>query len=319
MVGLLGCSKNNLFFTGQQSGHFNKLGVYKETHIWQTESKKFDILFIINNSPAMEVEQWQLGEQIDHLLRPIAYMDWRAGIVEADYRASNPSNDLGRLVQIGDKRIITPHDPRSVFIDNIVRPLSKGGCSQCPRSYASPLFTLMHSIEKRHTDNKDFFRPEAQLVVFVLTNENEKKKHGAQAITHRDVLEVVNQAFGNGRQMTVYGLAVLPRDKACYDRQKKLKSRGSYALELMHLARATRGHLYSVCDNQYTKSLKSIGAQIQQHATQYIELDHIPQENTLNVRTEAGRPLKWSLNGRKLYITERLDKTQMLISYKPQE
>lgn len=207
--------------------------VAEQTFSWITEdggqsqldfNPQVDILFVTDDSDSMESAQRNLVANIDRFTNGInknKMIDYNIGVVstwdssDAYAKANKDKYQIGELRYIKDskgqnynKRFITKKEKQLLASSlNIgVAPLSKGGPET--EEFFAPLTAALEKSGAGAT-NDGFFRPNAQLVVIVMTDAEE----GGTRITPAQMAQtLVDFKGGNADKISVYGVLVNAKD-----------------------------------------------------------------------------------------------------------
>ncbi len=279
---------------------------------------RVDVLIIDDNSDSMRLAQQKLGDRLQAFLGSLAKIDWQIGITTTDV-SNGPFGLQGRLLDIdaAHHRILTPATANvaQVFAQIIVRKETWNCGESCPSTDERPLRATIDAIGKRNSDNVGFFRDGADLVVIILSNEDEASEGGKTADTYDTVKAAVQKAFGTQKPLTGFGLLVIPGDAACYAASSTLG--GHYGAILNDFAVASGGTVGSICAADYGPTLASIGQRVRE-GIKVAVLSGTPQPGTLQVKVMPADPtLTWALSGRTLtFAHPPKPGTQVVVFYK---
>ena len=82
---------------------------------------------------------------------------------------------------------------------------------------------IVLAMGKKDTENRGFFRAGADLVVIVLTNEDEGSNGKAPDLVHPStVVAAAKTIFGLNKSFTGFGLYIKPGDTNCYNAMKNV-------------------------------------------------------------------------------------------------
>lgn len=282
---------------------------------------RVDVLFVDDNSDSMRDAQKKLGDRLKDFLGSVAKIDWQIGITTTDV-SDGPFGLKGRLIDFPSikKRFLVPTTPNvtQLFADTIVRKETWDCGKVCPSTDERPLRATIQAIGRRSTDNAGFFRPDADLVVIILSNEDEASDGGKTADTYETVKAAAKAAFGEQKSLTGFGLIVPPGDTACFAQSSVLG--GQYGVLLNDFAVKSGGLVGSICAADYGPTLASIGQRVRE-GIKIAVLSATPIASTLEVLvTPPDATLTWKLSGRTLtFAHPPKPGSQVVVKYKAKE
>lgn len=304
LIGLLGvlisgCS-SDVSFTKIQSLQESLSGTYKtEDFVQNYNGKKLDILVVVDNSGSMAEEQEKLGQKIDSFLSTLYDIDWQLAITTTDVSdgAYGIKGDLLNFEGL-NTYILTQNSPnyQQAFQNTIVR---KEGinCSQsCPSGDEQPLRAAIMALEKRNTNNKGFFRPNADLGLLILSDEDEMSTGPSKATSPQSVITTVNNIWGDQKRVFTYGMVIQPNDTACFNENNGVGNYGDFVYELAQL---TGGLTGSICDADYAPTLGLIGDHAR-HLINGVQLQLYPEVDTISINFTPSHKTEWTLAGRNI-------------------
>ena len=160
----------------------------------------------------------------------------------------------------------------------------------------------MMAIDERFGANKDFFRPNVDLVVVVLSDEDEQSTAPASATRPEQVVDRVHSAFGSAQPFAVHGIIIRPGDTACkaeQDAQIREGSGAAYGTRVDALAKLTYGSTSSICDADYAKNLSAISEKVRKLLSTF-ELDRDPKPGTVEVSLTPAQNIGYRVEGRRV-------------------
>lgn len=231
------CATANPCVVGPHTAHIN------QDYPIAGATNKVDILFVIDNSGSMAVEQQNLGQRFSSFIGSLYNngqpLDWQVGVTTTnvcvgenlsqegesapqycpaatDYSTPGTTWETvgaqGSLLPLvgASGKIITPSTPNanSVFQQTVQMPADKVGSGDERPIYASNL-----AIEKRGGDNAGFFRQGAALAIVMLTDEDERSSGGTdRPLKEKDqpqsLINNVISTFGGEKSVTVHTINV---------------------------------------------------------------------------------------------------------------
>jgi len=308
--------------------------------------KGLEILLVIDASDSMNDNLRQTGKNMRSLLSHIQDKDWRMAFITADhgdhgediteeswqdYQGSLPR--FGQFIPLEqngvvlDKFILTNSTPgyEQIFEDTISH--SAGvSCSlppYCQGVNEQPLRALKASISRYQVDAKQrqFFQPNTDTVVLIITDEDERRNDFQNATTAENVIQTYNQVF-SGQKKRLFGFSISIQTEECYQDEKKsfllFGKAADYGHIVGRLADQTGGSNVSICSKNYGASLEGI-SKITRSLVQSLflqEIFYIPK--TVKVALTPHQPdVKWRVYGRKIIFSNDIkDGTQVKIDYR---
>ncbi len=262
--------------------------------------QKVDILVVIDTSSSMNHHQQKLGAKFGELISSLSQVDWQMAFINADdstpivnedgyhgafYHLEDAQGEIrdakGNLVKILTNQL---QNPQELFLNTINR---NGKSSRAVNAQTGvredsgvevPLRNIKNAIDKRNEENEGFFRDNAALAVIILSNEDELS-NGLEITNAQgevttsptqpsEVIQTVRGAFGENKNLSVYGIIVQPDDQSCMkkelERYKLIDTEGEpiFSTFIANLA-AGRGSTYSICDDDYSETLVDISNRLE--------------------------------------------------------
>lgn len=315
------CSDVSFSPNGDVLGSLNTpVGYQKESFTFNDDGTgaKVDVLFVIDNSTSMTAEQSKLSVALSSFIGSINRLDWQIGITTTDI--SFGSHGIrGSLVPMkgANTKILNKYVPdyETVFRNTVVRSETIGCGSNCPSGDERPLEAVRMAIEKRDSDNAGFFREGADLVVIVLSDEDEGSD-GSNALQPSLLVEHFKNTIGANSRFTGFGILVQPGDSACLASQQPTGGKvGNY---VSSFAALTGGLTGSICDNDYGPALAGIGLRVRA-VSRSVTLKNLPMPETIQIRMNPFDPdLTWVIEGQTIRFNKTPKKgTRVDIMYVP--
>lgn len=237
-----------------------------------------DILFVDDNSGSMSPEQMLLGQKFSTFAQALSTVSWQIGITTTDC-STGKFGICGSLLEMYGTgvNILTKAIPnfQEAFDKTIRRPethdpVTGMDCSMtntCPSGDEVPLVASVSAMKKKDTNNKGFFRDGADLSIVYLSDEDENSTGPAGAMEAREVVDAFTSIWPMDKKLVAYGIVIKPGDQACLDAQRAQSATGGYyGTKVRDLVDLTGGSLYSICDADYTLTLKDIGANVTRYS-----------------------------------------------------
>jgi hypothetical protein len=290
-----------------------------EKFVQQDSTRAVDVLFVVDNSLSMTVEQLKMSERFNSFIGSLHNVDWQIGITTTDVD-DNPNSLQGSLATLTgaqSEKILKPTmaNAAAIFAQTVHRPEVGSGSEQ-------PLKASIMAIDKRDTDNKNFFRDNAQLVIVILSDEDELSTGPNNATQPQQVVEHVKAVWGANKALQVYGIIIESNDQQCLDLQfnQEHGDSAAYGRLISRLAYLTGGYTGSICLEDYSDILADIGASVEQ-TLKSIELKNQPIENSLKVTfIPSSNGVNYHVSGKKIiFDSNPVPGTEIIVEYKVAE
>lgn len=265
-----------------------------------TDSRpKVDVLFVIDNSASMKDNQLKLGERLSAFLGSLQTVDWQIGITTTD-TSSGPWGIKGSLVKLHglNQYILNKNTPNyeNVFSKTVVRPEGVNCGNDCPSAVERPLEAAAFALAKGLSNG--LIRDGAELAIVVLSDADEGGDGLGVITTPQFLLGAAATLFNQKKRVTGYAIVVEPGDASCLAKRRAFTSYSYYGYNAALLATLTNGVTGSICDSNYTQSLKKIGDHVL-NLISSITLSKIPLEGSVEVTLSPADPsIKWTLDGK---------------------
>lgn len=292
-------------------------------YMYQVPYPKADILFVVDNSKSMALEQQKLAGAFSNFASVLNGLDWQAVITTTDMTTTGMG---GKLVDIntsaGPVKILNAQIPNyeNAFSTAISGQGENG--SNDERGILSALRVIENG------EQTGFLRTKSHLAVVVLSDEDERSTYGVQGFQltseeePRGYVNRVNEILANAAH-SFYSIIIRPGDTACFDDQKKYPQtlQGYYGVKYFETQALIAKEIYgktlnaltspevgNICGSSYSILMEQIAGKIKER-TEDITLpcDPIPDPSKLNDpnqgRVTLVPNLAYSLEGRRLIIT----------------
>ena len=229
-----------------------------------------DILFVIDNSGSMSSFQANLSNNIDEFINALTVnpdLDWRIAVTTSNMEKMYPGSH-GKFY--GSPTVVSRTTP------NMLKALKynlKPGANQDLglETFFDPIRVAL-SPSMLNGFNKGFLRPNAKLVVIIITDSDDQ----GQGKVQDAVDNLINLKQGNRSKLAVYsGLASV------------VKSCGSsgepYPNRLLEFTNLIGGSWFNLCDIGFSSKIKEIGEEISQNYDITIILNRRPKIETVQV------------------------------------
>jgi hypothetical protein len=212
----------------------------------------------------MDTEQTALGEALPHLLAQLESVDWQIGVTTTDVSVGSWGT-RGSLLGLADltQTILRPTTPnRNLVLKTTVQRPETFGCipkGSCPSGLEQPLRAIIQTMDKHATENAGFFRPDADLSILILSDEDEMSDGRPGSTDARDVLDRA-RALWPRKRVLAHALVIVPADAACLAAQgAQFGATAYYGTKIVALANLTGGVVGSICAPDYSQTITHIG------------------------------------------------------------
>lgn len=330
---LISCSSEKFYFhsidqtiiaTSTASGDWEK-----EEFVLESEKSLVDILIVVDTSGSMHHHLGQMGRSLSDLLSVISHYSWQIGITSADHGdharpsglqqswrnyMSESEGKFGSLMNLESERrilqsnILTPSTPdyEGVFLHSLSHN-SSDDCHRPPYCHGrleQPLRSLKSAIHRASLDNSSFFRPKADFVSLIITNEEERREDRRRATRATQVQQSFNEVFGHlDKKFIAFNILIM--DEACLATERQSSDVASSAPSIAELAKITGGYNISICSKNYGEVLRELSKHIKNTLENSILLAKEPIPETVEVEFIEGRELDWKQYGRNIIFENR--------------
>ena len=313
-------------------------GFEKENFVLNEQKSAVDILIVVDTSQSMYHHLNRLGQSLSDLLSVISNYDWQIGFTSVDHGdhkepsliqqnwkdyVLSPRGRFGSLMNLENgknllkDKILRPQtfNYEDVFFHTLSHSPEKN-CNRPPYCHSrieQPLRSLKASIERAHLDNSSFFRPNADVVTLIITNEEERAEDRDRATTAKDVVKAFDKTFNKfNKKLISFNILVL--DEACKKKESKKSDVISIAHSISHLAKLTGGSNISICSEDYGQALGLISRHIKESLENSVLLKKQPNPESLVVESDQGIDLDWELYGRKIVFGKKNISSEISVS-----
>jgi hypothetical protein len=288
-------------------------------------SSAIDILIVDDNSGSMELEQSVMAKSLQNFISGLSGVSWQIGVTTTDitgaagYSISSTINyfpsAMGRFIApadlytspsssvFGTSFIITPTtaNASTVFANTIQRTNSSGiyleGSGDERAIYAA---NMAVTGSNDPTVAQGFFRPNANLAVVILSDEDERSCGNdptradctdgtgypfAANDYPQSLIDNVSTTFGGTKNLVVDAIVIEPNDATCLNMERTnvsgLGTGGKTGLVYSSLAAMTGGTVSSICNvltpGAFSTDLTNISNSIANNVNpQMLTLSHAP-------------------------------------------
>lgn len=284
-----------------------------------------DVIFVVDNSLSMAEEQQKMATRLSSFVDSLVAVNWQIGITTTDLSNGIHATN-GRLVpMVGTgTQILSRATPNyeQVFLDTVTANGTPPNCAAnntCASGDEQPLEAIRLAIAKRNTDNAGFFRPGADVVAIVLSDEDELSTGDLSydPTSAEDILDEAAAAWSGEKSVTGYGIIIKPTDSVCLAAQTPNGGHAGTFVE--HFAEITNGETGSICADDYGPALASIGRRVLKKATS-IFLSAMPVTGSVRLNFIPADPtITWTVVGQTIKLSDLpLKGTRVVVTYERQ-
>lgn len=254
----------------------------------QGEWGKLDILVVVDNSGSMTEEQANLATKLEPLLSHVEKSDWQVSVITTDERESC------------QRALIKKSDPdaKVKFASAVNAGISGSGIEK-------GILRAVQGLEGRCLQ-QNWLRADSTLAVLIVTDEDncsiDANSYGcigtpeASSDYLSKYLATIRQP---GKDAKVYGLLWHPSTPKAQC-GTALKTGDIYA----KIITETGGKWGSICDADYSQTLKSISEDVAQILKYEFELTQQPDDGTLQILVDGKNWDKFTMEGLKIKFSE---------------
>ena len=219
---------------------------------------KLDMLWFIDNSPSMNDTHEELRNSFDNLFsQELQSIDWQMAFTSIEPGSPFYSlKDSNGQNLTGEPRILSSSTSNfEEIFKNTISSRQSG-----PWGSYEELESVFDKINNFEND-LHFLRPDALLAVILASDELDGSPQNPL-----DIIEAVEDNFGQSKKFLAYGLIIEPGDVTCIETQK---AKGGWSVwasinyKVAELVRLTGGVTGSLCEEDYSFMMANIGDHIQ--------------------------------------------------------
>ena len=313
------------------SHRWQVLDKYKSMELNFTIDEKgadVDILFVVDNSDSMAVEQRNMAQRIDNFISKIQDLNWQIAVTSTDPNKTGFARDC--TIGFGCTEIPIPHgDGGLVQFINGSHVMSKGtplataqrllgqaiqlgtGGSSSEEGIKASYRVLEKSLDSRNSVHRKFIRYDASLAIVLISDEDESS-HGKKN-KPENLINFVKDNWPK-KSFRFHSMINLPEFK-CKDNDL------AFGYQYFKLSQATEGIVGSVCQDNYSEDLSTIGEDVKEQVST-VELQCEPQDRDgdgqpeLVVTLQGGnRTPSFVIKGKKVVFARPLPPGQHTLRY----
>lgn len=283
-----------------------------------------DILFVVDNSASMAQEQVDFAAKLNGFLNLIDGLNWRIALTTTDPNAN--TRDANNVLRPWGDGQFRPFDSdegslfvldaathpvvdAQVYLANAIQVGIRGGGDE------SGIRATYRAIER---DNGTFFRDTANLVVILISDEDECSNGGClnnrpQSVPE-NLIDLVTDRFLSSKVFSFNSIIRMPNDATC--------TTGTVGNQYNRLSELTGGIIGSVCATDYTSILAGLGQGVQS-LVRSANLDCEPVDFNndgkpdVSVRLSTGERITdgFEVNGRRITFADFLPEGVHTVNY----
>ena len=229
-------------------------------------SNQLDILIVLDNSESMINENDEVYRQMASFLPMLKDVDYQISMITTDSTGSRHGED-GKLVEMryaGHKaKILTPNTERKEDILANTMIVNYQPCGsivnrmqaplRCGSNFEEPIHNTMKAIHR--PENSALFRDGAHLASVIISDQDEAQRTGEDAYLNQpeSLISLVKEKWQGKKSYSAHAMINHTGDRSCF-----FRSGGRYGEKIQKLAELSGGSVGSLCDMDYSKSLKSL-------------------------------------------------------------
>jgi hypothetical protein len=267
-------------------GHY---GDPTDENFEQGEWGQLDILVVIDNSASMKEEQANLATKLGALLSHVERADWQIGIVTTD-PTPYQSGVFRKKIDMIKKSETNAADRFAALIQG-----AGTAGSGLERHFVQAVNAL-----KGEYSSAPWVRADSTVVVLFVSDEDNCAGDANNICTPAEQNESVTDYLSSirtlGKDAKAYGIFWEPSTTCT--------SAYAEATQLAAAVAATGGKPGSICDGDYTTTLKAISQDVAQILKYEFDLAHAPDDGTLEILVDGKNWDKFTLEGQKVKFSE---------------
>lgn len=236
-----------------------------------------DILFIIDDSGSMTTFQNELATNAELFIEQFfktKFIDYHIGVttstIDRPIFGGGAAPYGGMLNQVGGYRYVDRNTPAS---DEILKQMMDVGTSGSGTEEFFSIHVEALSPGNLSTANLGFYRDDAQLAIFVLTDTEDQSDY-----THFGAYDFLVDLKGGDEKKLHYIAAVIKKSVSGCDGEN-MEPRKLEAMAALH---KNRGYTFDICKDDYGKDMAQVAANIVKSVSA-IPLEEVPSIPTIKV------------------------------------
>ncbi len=298
-------ARDHMGFTSQASISWQVVSTTRKiTHdIHINEYRKWDILFVIDNSGSMSYEQKSMAQRTRNFLSILHGLDWQIAITTTDDRQIVLGDgNFVELKGMSGKYLLNStmneEQAQTTLSNTLQRPETGSGKEQ---GIKATYRVVERAMAQNNSIHKQFFRDGAHFATILISDEDESD-NGVKN-DPQNLLSLINESFGGQKNFSFNSIITKPGDHACINGEGY-----SYGERYKVLSDLTGGVIGSVCETDYAAQVTGIAEQIRNMARTFT-LKCVPlQEQGITI-TKNGQAYNqaFTVDGVKLSFNESIE------------
>ncbi len=269
-----------------------------------TYNPSLDILFIIDDSISMEVEQDLLTKNAELFVNQflnVRFVDYHIGVTTSSISSTKrksssvaPDGRLHRCDELAKKyshkysNYVSKKTYRAGECLSEMMKVGKGG-NTAERFFSIPALVFSGSVFKK--ENRSFYRPHAHLAVFVMTDSYDQSNVSSE----ESYSFLLNLKKGDENKIHYAVGYVMSQRYGCHEDES---GQDKYVLEFERMVGlfGRRGYSFDLCQASYGKDLAHFASHLVQSVLT-IPLDSLPNIASIEVRYEYEKGVQKIFNG----------------------
>ncbi len=295
------------------------------------DSFNVDILFVVDNSGSMAKEQRNMADRINNFISKVSDLNWQIGVTSTDPRAKTEEEGCDPIFDFNCDKVPLPHgdgglvmfNEGSHILTNDLNPvkaqkylgkaiqLGTGGSSS-EEGIRATYRALEKSLSRKYPLHQDLIRKNSALAVVLISDEDESDDDHRNK--PKNLIQFVKKSWAGKKSFKFHSMIDLERFN-CEDNAI------SYGKEYEKLSRATGGVVGSVCQENYSRDLSTIGQEVREQ-TSTIELKCVAGDRNsdgnpeVSIQLDGGEPVpKFVVKGSKLIFESPLPPGRHRLKY----
>ncbi len=303
-----GCTKAGFEYTGEKLVPLGDR--FSESFTQNKAQGEVDILIISDNSSSMAAQQVKLGERFAQFTSALNQIDYQIGVITTDVESNN-SISKGALVMLPglQTRVLKSGTANAETIFSTMVNVGTTGSGN-----EQPMMASMMAFDKRNSENAGFFRDYTDVAILVLSDEDEMS-NGASGTAASEVVKHFQDTWGESKRLLSFGIIIKPGDQDCLAQQLSDSAGGSFGTRAQDLANLTGGETFSICDSDYSESLKAIGEKVR-NLVFSIQLKQMPVARSVQVEISTGEQIAFRVEGNRVIFARAPQQgAQIIVTY----
>ena len=240
-----------------------------------------DILFIVDDSGSMSTFQANMAANAELFVQEIfksKFIDYHIGVTTSTYYETNSSKaPMGRLHKVEDETYVTRKTRNG---PSIMAQMLKVGTSGSGTEHFFSIAELAFSPENMQGFNKGFFRPDAFLAIFLVTDTDDQSQFSVTQ--HTDFL----MQLKNNRQDKIHYTAAIIDQITSFDCSRLGEE---FPRKIKDAVSFFNGSTFELCNADYGVEMAKVAQRIVEGVST-IYLEELPDVKTIEV-TFGGKAL----------------------------